>query len=237
MQSQSHDEPRLVAAAERQMRSWAHFEDHDPSVERRRIDQAAKSQATRLYVTLARQSGTGATEIARLLGKQLGWTVYDYNLLDLIAQRFHEPRLMLDLVDETHGNWVYDLLGTWMDHQIIPHQKFVSHLKRVVATLAKQGKAVFVGRGAQFLLPRPRVLAVWITAPQKFRVERTMAEKRMYERDAQHFVRDADEGCREFVKRYFRRDINDPSLYDLIINVQNTGVPEAVEQIITALAL
>ncbi|MGA2253078.1 MAG: cytidylate kinase-like family protein [Thermoguttaceae bacterium] len=236
MQSQTHDEPRLVAAAERQMRTWAHFAEHqDPAAERRDFDQVA--QATRHFVTIARQAGAGGNEIARLLGRHLGWEVYDCNLLDLVSHRFHEPRLMLDLVDETRSSWVFDVLGTWMDHQIIPHEKFVAHLKRVVATAARQGKAVFVGRGAQFLLPRSRVLAVWITAPIKFRVERIMIEKRMNEGDARQFIREADEGRREFVKRFFHRDINDPLLYDLVINVQHIGMAKAVEQIVVALGL
>src|SRR5271166_2490097 len=105
MQSQRHDEPRLVAAAERQMRTWAHFaEQQDPAAERRYHDQ--ELQATRLFVTIARQAGASGSEIARLLGRKLGWEVYDRNLLDLVSQRFHELRLMLDLVDETHGNWI-----------------------------------------------------------------------------------------------------------------------------------
>jgi cytidylate kinase len=232
MQSHLHDEPRLVAAAERKMRSWAQV---DERLDPRHPHQP--SQATRTFVTIARQAGAGGTEIGRLVGQRLGWEVYDLNLLDRVSQRFHEPRLMLDLVDETRSNWVYDILGTWMDQQVIPHEKFVAQLKRIVATAAHDGKAVFVGRGAQFLLPRPRVLAVWITAPLEFRVTRIMVEKQMSRGDARQFIRETDEGRREFVKRFFHHDINDPLLYDLVINVQFTGVTKAVEQIVAALAM
>ncbi len=214
------------------MRTWAHFVEHPLP---RQNDQAA--QATRIFVAIARQAGAGGSEIAGLVGRQLGWEVYDQNRRDLIAERFHEPRLVLDFVDETRSNWVYDVLGTWGDNQIVPQDKFVLHLKRIVATVARDGKSVFVGRGAQFLLPRPRVLAVWITAPLNFRVERIMVEKRKSEGDARQFIRDADEGRREFVKRYFHRDIHDPLLYDLVINVQYLGTAQAVEQIVAALAL
>ncbi len=217
------------------MRNWAFSEkDHDLATARRDHDQVA--QATRLFVAITRQAGAGGSEIARLVGRRLGWEVFDRNLLNLVSERFHEPRLMLDLVDETRSNWVFDVLGTWMDHQIIPHEKFVAHLKRVMQTAAREGKAVFVGRGAQFLLPRPKVLAVWITAPMKFRVERIMVEKHMNERDAQHFILETDEGRREFVQRFFHHDINDPLLYDLVINVQHMGMAKAVEQIIAALS-
>jgi cytidylate kinase len=124
-----------------------------------------------------------------------------------------------------------------MDHQIIPHEKFVSHLKRVMEVATRKGRAVFVGRGAQFLLPRSKVLAVWITAPVKYRVERIMAEKQMNEGDARQFVHEADEGRCEFVKRFFHHDINDPLLYDLVINIQHLGAAKAAEGIVAALAL
>ena len=124
------------------MRTWAHFVEHPLP---RQNDQAA--QATRIFVAIARQAGAGGSEIAGLVGRQLGWEVYDQNLRDLIAERFHEPRLVLDFVDETRSNWVYDVLGTWGDNQIVPQDKFVLHLKRIVATVARDGKSVFVGRG------------------------------------------------------------------------------------------
>jgi len=210
------------------MRTWAHLDKNS-----RHHDQVAR--ATRLFVAIARQAGAGGSEVAQIVGRQLGWEVYDRNLPDLISQRFQESRLMLQFVDETRGNWVYDVLGTWLDHQIIPHDKFFLYFRRVVATAARHGKAVFVGRGAQFLLPRPRVLAVWITAPMKLRVERTMKEKQMNERHARRFVRETDQGRRDFVKRFFHHDINDPLLYDLVINVQHVSMADAAEQIIAAL--
>ena len=81
------------------------------------------------------------------------------------------------------------------------------------------------------------MLAVWITAPMDFRVERIMVEMRMSEGAARQYVRETDEGRREFVKRFFRRDINDPLLYDLVVNVQYIGMAKAVDQIIAGLAL
>ena len=122
-----------------------------------------------------------------------------------------------------------------MDHQVIPHEKFVSHLKRVVAAVAREGKAVIVGRGAQFLLPRSRVLAVRITAPIEVRVERIMVGKGMTNRDARQFVLETDQGRCEFVKRFFHHDVDDPRLYDLIIDTQSTDIAAAAEQIVAAL--
>ena len=78
---------------------------------------------------------------------------------------------MLDLVDETQSNWVYDVFGTWMDPQIIPHEKYVVQVSRMIRILSRGGNAVFVGRGGQFVLPRSNTLAVRLVAPEAFRAE------------------------------------------------------------------
>ena len=105
------------------------------------------------FVTISREAGAGGGEIGRRIGKRIGWEVFSKNLLDRIADRFHLSRTMLDLVDETHPNWVYDVLGSWMDHKLVPHEKYVACLSRVVLAAARRGPAVFVGRAPNFSCP------------------------------------------------------------------------------------
>lgn len=233
VQSHAHDEPRLVAAAERQMHAW---EFHRELQER--ASQASGSVPTtkRLanYVTISREAGAGASLIAELVGRVLGWQVFDKNLLDCTAEQYHLSRDMLELVDETPSNWVYDVLGTWMDRQIVSHERYVTDLSRVVVAMARRGNAVFVGRGAQFLLPRDKNLAVRIVAPEKMRLKRIMELRRLDADKARRYMDETDRGRREFVHRFFHHDISDPQLYDLIINVKHVGIEGAVEMIVKA---
>ena len=159
------------------------------------------------------------------------WKVYDTNLLDEVAELNEEPRLMLDLVDESEGNWVYDVLGTWMDSQVIPQNKYVTQVSRTIRNLARAGNAVFVGRGAQFILPKSKTLAVRIVAPEAFRARRVQQRYNVGLREALDSIRRTDRGRCDFNRRFFRRDINDPHLFDLVINVGQFGPPEAAEQI------
>ena len=187
-------------------------------------------------MAISREAGAGGAEIGRRVGQQLGWEVYDKNLLDYVADRFHLPRIMLDLVDETRTNWVYDVLGTWMNHELVPHEKYVACLGRVVLAVARRGRAVFVGRGSQFLLPRAETLAVRIVASPKYRVRQIMEKLSMSESDARRYIAEVDTGRSEFVKRFFHRDIADPHWYDLVINVERCGKMEAVREILAAVA-
>jgi cytidylate kinase len=231
MKTQIHEQPCILAAAERQMLTWVRREEIRDRAVLSGAGGAAAPSALQ-YVTISREAGAGGGAIARLVGERLGWQVFDKGLLDRMAEQFHEPRDMLDLVDETPSNWVYDVLGAWMDHRIITHDRFVAHLSRVVYKVARHGQAIFVGRGAQFLLPRKQVLAVRIMAPEKFRIQQIAQCKGLDEAAARRFVRETDEGRRDFVARFFHHDIAAPDLYDLILNVERFGPVGTAEQIL-----
>jgi hypothetical protein len=234
MKEQTHEEPCIVAAAERQMHNWALLSDSNDRIVRQQI---ASHLATPLlqYVTLSREAGVGGSYIGETLGRRLGWDVYDRNLLDQVADRFHLCRRMLDLVDETQNNWVFDVLGTWMDCQIVPHTKYFKHLCTVILTVAHRGHAVFVGRGVQYILPRKQLLAVRLVASPKYRLRQIMERTGMKQAEAQRWMAETDAGRRDFVRQFFHRDINDPHNYDLVINVDQTNPEGAVEEIQTTL--
>jgi hypothetical protein len=237
MKEHGREEPRIVAAAERQMHAWAmKAEQADRAVERHG-DPRSESRPIR-FIAISREAGAGGGEIAQLLGERLGWKVFDRNLLDQIAERFRLCRRMLELVDETQSSWVYDVLGTWMDCQVVPHEKYFSLLSRsIVAAAAVCDHAVFVGRGAQFLLPRAELLAVRLIASPKFRVRQLMERLHLNESDARRTMKEIDTGRREFVERFLHRDSTDPHLYDVVINVEACGREGAIAEVLSAMRL
>jgi hypothetical protein len=234
MKEQIRLEPAISAAAERQMHAWAMTSELKDRAVRSDLESRAPPR-TRQYVAISREAGAGGGEIGQCLGRRLGWDVFDKNLLDYVAERFHLSRLMLDLVDETESNWVYDVLGTWMDRQIVPHEKYFVELCRTVSALARRGHAVFVGRGAQFLLPRDRVLAVRLIASLRYRVQKIILRTGLKEKEAERRATELDAGRREFVERFLRRDITDPHNYDLVINVERCSQETVVAEILAAL--
>jgi hypothetical protein len=233
MKEHTREEPGILAAAERQMHAWAIGKELKDRAVRLEGEERSTQRVLR-FVTISREAGAGGGEIGRHVGQRLGWEVFDKNLLDRIADRFRLSRMMLDLVDETRTSWVYDVLGTWMDRKLVPHGKYVACLSRVVLTAARRGQAVFVGRGAQFLLPQQEVLAVRIVASPKYRIQQIMEQMGISESDARRHMVEVDEGRREFVEQFFHHNITDPHLYDLVINIERCGKAGAVEEIIAA---
>lgn len=223
-----------LGAAERQMQAWA----RSAEVEERSIRMHPAhdvSQGVQAYVAISREEGTCGSEIAQELGRQLEWEVLDKNLLDGIAQHFQVSRPMLDHVDETTPNWVHNVFGTWFDRRVVTHDRYVVQLGRFVLMAARKAHVVFVGRGAQFLLPQKKGLSVRIVAPLRYRLEQFTLLEEVPMDTAQRLIKERDRGRRDFVRRHFHRDIDDPHLYDLVINVASCGIDGAVRLIRTAL--
>jgi len=233
MTSQTREEPRIVAAAERQMQAWVLTQQ---MAERTvRVDQPPKpDDELGDFITISREAGACGSQIAELVGRKLGWEVLDKNLLDQVAAEANFARPHLEAVDETSVHWANGILGSWLEPQAISHHRYVLHLRRVVMATARRGNAVFVGRGAHILLPRGQGLSVRLVGPKPYRVEQIMRRHEISAAKARQHIACVDRGRREFVRRFFNRNIDDPHLYDLVINVDRFGPDAAADQVVGA---
>ncbi len=122
-----------------------------------------------------------------------------------------------------------------MNRNLVAHEKYVACLTRVVLAAARRGHAVFVGRRAQFILPRHELLAIRIVASSKYRVQQIMDKAGLTKAQATRYINETDAGRRHFAECFFHHDIDDPHLYDLVINVERCGKAMAVKQILATL--
>jgi hypothetical protein len=158
----------------------------------------------------------------------------DSELLDYMAEHDHLSRLALEFVDERAVSWFHEMFGTWLDKQLVSQAEYVSRLGKLLLLAAQHESTVFVGRGAHFMLPRDRGIAVRIIAPIKQRIHNIMDLRQCREREAKDFIERTDRGREQFVERYFHRDVSDPHLYDLMINLGYIPRAEAVDLIVAA---
>jgi cytidylate kinase len=235
MKEQTREEPKILAAAERQMRTWAWSHEHEVARSAAPSEPPSMSTSRKVkYITVSREAGAGGGEIAAMVGRKLGWEVLDRNLLDQVADRFRLSKPMLELVDETDSNWAYDMVGAFLDPKIVPHEKYLAHLSRVIRVAARRGNVVIVGRGAQFLLPHDSGLAVRIVASMKYRVARIVQLLDYDEAQARRYLHEVDHGRKEFVEKFFHHDVTDPRLYDLVLYVDHLGPTMVTDLIVEA---
>jgi cytidylate kinase len=234
MKEQTHKEPCIMAAAERQMRAWVHTQEVQDRTVSRRFDPSQKVQFGP-YLAISREAGAGGSEIARRIGERLGWDVLDKNLLESIATRLNTSKGLIERLDETQSNWAYDLMAAWLDRDLVGHETYLRHLEGIILAAARRGNVVLVGRGAGFLLPREGGVSVRVIASEEYRIERTMRLENLTHAAAKEFVRNLERGRTEFVERHFHRNIGDPHLYDMVLNVGRLGMEATVELILAML--
>ena len=230
MRPQTHRETEITAFAERQMRMWS----QGTEVFNRLLSAKTAKQAADQFgpfLAFSREAGTAGGLIADLVGKKLGWEVMGRALLEEVADRYQLPRHVLEWVDEKRSTWFKDVFGAWLDPDMIPHERYIRHLRRVVLRAAYESKVVFIGRGAQFFLPRHRGVAVRVVASEAYRIHHIAKERDISEKDAKRRMHETDRDRAEFVRRNFRHDINDPHLYDLVINVEFLSHEAVAEEI------
>jgi len=217
--------PNVEAILERQARLWEM---------RRRMDRESRAGASTSrahrdgpWITVSRQLGSGGSELARRLGVELGWEVYDRQILETIARHTHTREAVLSRLDERAVGPMIEYIRRLLDPEIPGQSDFLQEMLRVIWGLARQGHAIIVGRGANWFLDPRSGLRIRIVAPFDLRAARVGRGERT--------VRDNDEGQSEFVRMIFRRDIDDPLGYDLVLNTGTVDLPSAARAAVAAL--
>ena len=187
------------------------------------------------FLTISREAGSGGAEVARRIGDRLGWAVLDKELVDRLANDLKLESRVLSLMDETRANWFSETLLNLFNSRLVAQQSYVELIGKVIALAASAEPVVIVGRGAHLILPHENGFCVRIIAPRPTRVnelarteglDQTMAEKRLDEIDGNR---------RGFIRRNFRHDVTEASLYDLVINTGTFGFDGSAEVIIRSL--
>ncbi len=178
------------------------------------------------YVTFSRKMGTGGTEIARRVAKELGYSFYD-------TEDIEKKAAEMGFLDDVKA----------IDEKAPPPLKrFFSYrpeisLERlyvVIYELARAGNAVILGRGGNMLFRSlPYALHVRIIASKEKRVAELA--QRGYTRQAALVVMEkSDHERASFIRFAFHRDWENPELYDLVLNMDALAVDTAVEMIVCA---
>ncbi len=234
MSARPTEERRILErAAERKMKLWTLEGEVARRLQREGRKKRPLAQYFSPWLAISRQSGTDGSALARRVADELGWEVLDRELLSFMARRYQLPRRMLELVDETTANWIHEIFAKWLDQRSVTQTEYAVHLARIILLAAQHSSAVFVGRGAQFLLPPDRGTAIRLVGDIEVRAARVAKRHDLTLREARRKLRQTDRGRDDFVRRYYDRDADDPLHYDLVIQRDRVGIEEAASLVVS----
>ena len=193
-------------------------------------------QKRRPVVTVSRQTGAGGRSFGEALCGWLEkyqpkgkgpWVLVDKELVDKILEDDALPDRLATWSPEDHLSGVSfvieELLGlhraTWRP---------IQETTETILRLAEMGNVVLVGRGANVILAhRPQTFHVRLVASTESRVENVAELRGLSTKKALAYVEAEDKARQRFIRRYFQVDVNDPLLYNLVVNVDRTPLDEA----------
>jgi Cytidylate kinase-like family len=198
-------------------------------------------------LTIEREYGSGGGEIAAIVAKRLGWTLYDQLLTNEIARVMECDCRVVQEREEKRDPMFYRLLTPFMrgSHEgslNAPRLKMVDAdcireaTESVVKQAAERGQCVIVGRGSAYYLQNRRdAFHVFVFAPFNEKVKRLRADGKS-EKEAIHLAETVDRDRAAFIKQYFAVEWPDRHRFHLMIN-STIGEESVVETILEGIAL
>ena len=204
-------------------------------------------------ITIRGKLGAGAPEIGKMLSEKLGWDYIDREILAKVAHKLnlHEEEIVAkemppvslrerieEALQKGYATGV-GVQGAYLPISQIPldDTRYLMALTTLIKEVA-QGNSVIYGRGSQFILrEHPHTINVSIVAPFKVRLKRIMERLNLNEDKAKQEMTHFDNAAREFMKRYFGAEMEDPTCYDIVVNTERLGFEMASKIIIDTLRL
>jgi len=185
-------------------------------------------------ITVATEPGSGGSIIAARIAERLELDYFHRDIVEKIAKTAKIRSKVVNTLEKERLTGVKDFISSLLEDQYIHPDTYLRHLLVIISTIAKHGRAVIVGRGANFILPAEDIFAVRVIAPLKKRIREVALTHGAPVEQAKRRVIQRESRRKAFVRHSFNADISNPINYDLTINTGKMSIDEAVEAIIVA---
>ena len=197
------------------------------------------------FITISRQAGAGGHTLARnilraqerLLPGEFceDWEVFDQKLCALIAQDEKLGFSFDALVAEEYRSEISQFLQELILQKATRYNLY-KRIFQVVRMLGVLGKCIIVGRaGMCVCADLPRGVHVRLVSSPETRLRNMTSLLETGEDEARKAIRVQDKDRHRLVHDFFGKDIDDPMLYDLVLNMDRMTSEEAAELVVRAM--
>jgi cytidylate kinase len=171
-------------------------------------------------ITISRGSFSGGKILAECLARRLGYRCIDR---DVIVERAAAYGVSQDDIREA-----LEKPPGFLDR--FKHKRYL-YLTLVQAALTQEvrtGRAIYHGLAGHLLLKGGQpILRTRIVAPMEFRIQMLRDRLKYSRNDAIAYIEKVDEDRRKWTRFLYGVDWDDPSLYDLVLNLEHIDMEEA----------
>jgi cytidylate kinase/CBS domain-containing protein len=176
-------------------------------------------------ITISRGVCSGGTRLAELVSEQLGWKVLrQEDVSTAAAKRYRMSEQELE-------RGLY-MPATFVERFTHRKNRYLLATQATIAELFADGNGVYHGLAGQFLFRNVRhAFKVRIVAPLSLRIDNAMQRMELSRAEAERHIRESDEHRLLWGRQIFDADVNDPDLYDLVVNLEQVSLETAANLI------
>jgi len=171
-------------------------------------------------ITISRGTYSGGRELASKLASMLGYKYLPREDLSDRATKMGVPvgKLQMAMVRPPR---VYQRLARERD-------QYLACITMLLCEEALQGDVIFQGHTGHLLLPGvPNILRVRVLAELEYRIRAVMADHGLSREKAKDYILNVDSDRDKWVRFLYGVDWHDPFNYDMVINLDQTGINNA----------
>lgn len=175
-------------------------------------------------ITISRGTFSGGQTLAECIAQKLGYRCISREVLVAAARDYGVPLEKLSrALAEPPG---------FLERLTMERVHYLAYIRSTLCKEVKDDKVVYVGLAGHLLLRGlPHVLRVRVVASMEFRIKGAMERRHLNREQAIQFIRDVDDKRGKWTRFLYHVDWGDPSLYDLVINLDRIGFSSACEMV------
>jgi len=173
-------------------------------------------------ITISRGSYTRGKEIAQKLGEKLGYKCISRELLLKDSKDFNIPEVKL--LQATQDS------PSIFDNVKDGKRKYTAFIREAFLEYILRDNVVYDGfAGHYFTREIPNILKVRIIANLNYRIKVVMERENISEEKARKLIYNLDVERRKWSMYMYGIDTNATELYDLVLQIDNLGVDDAID--------
>ncbi|MBQ6063729.1 MAG: cytidylate kinase-like family protein [Prevotella sp.] len=205
----------------------------------------------KFVITVNREMGSKGRTIAEKLAEKLNVRFYDKAVVDGLTKEFGVSVEELERVKAKKSNfwgdlyksYIHDRVQSRLDiHAVSSHlenkNKLLTSAKlhqaeeRIMRDLAEEGSCVIAGRsGFHFFRDEPNSMHVFIQCSKEKRIQNLMTDRGITAENAEQLVDEVDRGRNVFTRKLSGSSRYDSRNYNLVLDVSDLTIDQAVDAI------
>ena len=198
-------------------------------------------------LTISRMFGTGANELGQSIAERLGYTFFNNEVIQMVAQQAKVSTDWVATMEKEAGGKFQKFLSTLVpkslmelilnsDYTLRDEEIYTDILSHVIIKIADEGDAVILGRGSQYILKdRPEAYHILLVADLDYRIQYVQKRFELTRKQALLAVAMEDKRRVNLYRKFGKVDYNQTDHYHLVFNMSSIDAMQVGDMLCTLL--